>query len=270
MSFIEKYFSHCAQVFPLKGKVSCDANPLLFLIKVLAKPILRLNHLDRPPALSRKSRFQIYISWNPYFVVVTWVCAALLWVAINCFPPKLEILLWMDNSRICKTTFSSLSLLIDECCPDDAQAGWRTAGVPKMKYNRLISTKSCRRSPKPPKSDIFIHRSDQRFAKQWIRTSHDCDLLFLIVVNLKITSFYKCGQEVLLTIDTISKASSNDKFQTWKYHQMNHPRLYVGTHRKYHDLQSNFLPLFNPNLFGYNSKYTFCHCVWNISCFVLL
>ena len=192
MSFIEKYFSHCAQVFPLKGKVSCDANPLRFLIKVLAKPILRLNHLDRPPALSRKSRFQIYISWNPNFVVVAWVCAALLWVAINCFPPKIETLLWMDNSRICKTTFSSLSLLIDECCPEDAQAGWRTAGATKMKYNWLISTKSCRRSPKSPKSDIFIHRSDQRFAKQWIRTSHDCDLRFLIVVNLKITIFYKC------------------------------------------------------------------------------
>ena len=129
VSFIAKYFSHCAQVFPLKGKVSCDANPLLFLIKVLAKPILRLNHLDRPPALSRKSRFQIYVSWNPNFVVVAFkVCAALLWVAINCFP-KLEILLWMDNSRIYKTTFSSLSLLIDECCPDDAQAGWRTAGA---------------------------------------------------------------------------------------------------------------------------------------------
>ena len=70
VSFIAKYFSHCAQVFPLKGKVSCDANPLLFLIKVLAKPILRLNHLDRPPALSRKFRFQIYISLNPNFVVV--------------------------------------------------------------------------------------------------------------------------------------------------------------------------------------------------------
>ena len=166
-------------------KVSCDVNPLLFLIKVLAKPILRLNHLDRPPALSRKSRFQIYISSNPNFVVVA---LRLCLFAINCFPSKLEILLWMDNSRICKTTFSSLSLLIDECCPDDTQAGSRSAGAPKMKYNRLMSNISSRRSSK---SKIIL-RSDQRFAKQWTRTSHNCDLRFLIVANLKITIFYKC------------------------------------------------------------------------------
>ena len=150
-------------------------------------------HLEAESSWPASSPQQKVPVSNLYFFESQFRCCCFEFVPLyfelpSIVPPKLEILLWMDNSRICKTTFSSLSLLTDECCPDDAQAGSRTAGATKMKYNRLMSNISCRRSSK---SKIIL-RSDQRFAKQWTRTSHNCDLRFLIVANLKITIFYKC------------------------------------------------------------------------------